>query len=210
MEATKLSFYCIAKNIIFGRANLVRISFGYTNPSPSCSCCLFVGQAWVGFPIFPKGWHAPIRGLALPSPPSQSQAHEKQEECASLQTTEEAVNNTFNDAPYLDLRSVHEGQAYDMFKNRVFAQARDFDPTLMEKAGIDFKFTAIWYALSWENFVLVARTTKFNTQFTKVMETKNLQKSSLASKVVNPFTRARAPPLQGDEGTSTFRKYPQN
>jgi hypothetical protein len=97
-----------------------------------------------------------------------------------------------------------------MFKNRVFAQARDFDPTLMEKAGIDFKFTAIWYALSWENFVLVARTTKFNTQFTKVMETKNLQKSSLASKVVNPFTRARAPPLQGDEGTSTFRKYPQN
>jgi hypothetical protein len=76
-------------------------------------------------------------------------------------------------------------------------QTRDFDPTLTEKAGMDFKFTAIWYALAWENLVLVTRTRKFNAQFMKVMETKNPRKSSLASKVVNPFTRARAPPFIG-------------
>jgi hypothetical protein len=41
------------------------------------------------------------------------------------------------------------------------------------------------------------RSMKFNVQFTKDRETKNLQKSALASKVVNPFTRAHAPPFIG-------------
>jgi hypothetical protein len=53
------------------------------------------------------------------------------------------------------LRNDHEGQAYDIFNNQVFAHTRDFDPTLLEKTCMDFKFTAIWYALGWENFVLV-------------------------------------------------------
>jgi hypothetical protein len=48
-----------------------------------------------------------------------------------------------------------------------------------------------------------------NVQFAKEYETKNLQKTALASKVVNPFTRALAPLLQGDEGTFTYRKYPR-
>jgi hypothetical protein len=39
------------------------------------------------------------------------------------------------------------------------------------------------------------RTTRFNVQFTKDRETRNLQKTALASKVVNPFTHARAPPF---------------
>jgi hypothetical protein len=38
------------------------------------------------------------------------------------------------------------------------------------------------------------RTFKSGTQFTK-WETKNLQKTAHASKVVNPFTRALAPPF---------------
>jgi hypothetical protein len=39
--------------------------------------------------------------------------------------------------------------------------------------------------------------TKSKMQFTKDEETKNLQKTALASKVVNPFTRALAPPFIG-------------
>jgi hypothetical protein len=41
-------------------------------------------------------------------------------------------------------------------------------------------------------------------------EIRNLRKYTLASKVVNYFTRALAPLLQGDEGTFTFREYPRN
>jgi hypothetical protein len=40
-------------------------------------------------------------------------------------------------------------------------------------------------------------------------ETKNLPQIAQASKVVNPFTRALTPLLQGDEGTFTFRKHSQ-
>jgi hypothetical protein len=39
------------------------------------------------------------------------------------------------------------------------------------------------------------RVTKEGAQFTKDGETKNLRKSVLASKIVNPFTRALAPLL---------------
>jgi hypothetical protein len=39
------------------------------------------------------------------------------------------------------------------------------------------------------------RTTRFNVQFAKDRETKNLQKTTLASKVVNLFTRAHTPPF---------------
>jgi hypothetical protein len=39
--------------------------------------------------------------------------------------------------------------------------------------------------------------TRINVQFAKDKETKNLQKTALASKVVNPFTRALAPPFIG-------------
>jgi hypothetical protein len=41
------------------------------------------------------------------------------------------------------------------------------------------------------------RTTRFNVQFTKDMETKNIQKTALTSKVVNPFTHAHEPPFIG-------------
>jgi hypothetical protein len=54
------------------------------------------------------------------------------------------------------------------------------------------------------------RTTRFNTQFTKDRETKNHQKSVLASKVVNPFTRARAPPFIGRRRDFYFPKIPSD
>jgi hypothetical protein len=55
------------------------------------------------------------------------------------------------------------------------------------------------------------RTTRFNVQFTKDRETRNLQKTPLASKVVNLFTRARAPPFYGEmKGLFTFREYCDN
>jgi hypothetical protein len=41
------------------------------------------------------------------------------------------------------------------------------------------------------------RTMRFNVRFAKDRETKNLQKTALASKVVNPFTCAHAPPFIG-------------
>jgi hypothetical protein len=48
-----------------------------------------------------------------------------------------------------------------------------------------------------------------SAQVTKSGETKNLRKSELASKVVNPFTRVLAPPFTGRRGTFTFRDYPR-
>jgi hypothetical protein len=39
-------------------------------------------------------------------------------------------------------------------------------------------------------------------------ETRNLQKYTFVSKVVNPFTRALVPPLQKDEGTFYILKIP--
>jgi hypothetical protein len=39
------------------------------------------------------------------------------------------------------------------------------------------------------------RATRFNVQFAKDRETKNLQKTALTSKLVSPFTSAHAPPF---------------
>jgi hypothetical protein len=47
-------------------------------------------------------------------------------------------------------------------------------------------------------------------QFTKVRETKNLQKTVLVSKVVNPFTRALAPPFIGRRRDFYISKIPSN
>jgi hypothetical protein len=46
-------------------------------------------------------------------------------------------------------------------------------------------------------------------QFTKE-ETKNLPKTALASKVVNPFTRALAPPFIGRRKVFYIPKIPSN
>jgi hypothetical protein len=53
------------------------------------------------------------------------------------------------------------------------------------------------------------RTFKSGTQFTKE-ETKNLQKTTLASKVVNPFTRAFVPPFIGRQMDFYIPKVPSN
>jgi hypothetical protein len=54
-----------------------------------------------------------------------------------------------------------------------------------------------------------ARTFKSRTQFTKE-ETKNLLKTARASKVVNPFTRALAPPFIGRRMDFYIPKIPSN
>jgi hypothetical protein len=53
------------------------------------------------------------------------------------------------------------------------------------------------------------RVTNESTQFMKDGETKNLRKPVLASKVVNPFTRALVPPFIGRRRDFTFRDYPR-
>jgi hypothetical protein len=54
-----------------------------------------------------------------------------------------------------------------------------------------------------------ARTFKIGTQFTKE-EIKNLIKTAHASKVVNPFTRALAPPFIGRRRDFYIPKIPLN
>jgi hypothetical protein len=49
-----------------------------------------------------------------------------------------------------------------------------------------------------------------NTQFMKGRETKNLQKSALTSKVVNPFTRALVPPFIGRRRDFYISRIPSN
>jgi hypothetical protein len=49
-----------------------------------------------------------------------------------------------------------------------------------------------------------------STRVAKSKETKNLQKSALASKVVNPFTRALAPPFIGRRRDFYIPKIPLN
>jgi hypothetical protein len=53
---------------------------------------------------------------------------------------------------------------------------------------------------------------RFLNKYTKALinqEIRNLRKTVLASKVVNPFTCASSPLLYGEEGTFTFRDYPR-
>jgi hypothetical protein len=66
---------------------------------------------------------------------------EEKEEQATPQATGEAAN----DGPYLNLQGARENQAYAILKDRVFTHTWDFN----------LEFTSIWYALGWEEFVLV-------------------------------------------------------
>jgi hypothetical protein len=54
------------------------------------------------------------------------------------------------------------------------------------------------------------RATRCSVQFAKDRETKNLQKTALASKVVNPFTRALAPPFIERRRDFYIPKIPSN
>jgi hypothetical protein len=54
------------------------------------------------------------------------------------------------------------------------------------------------------------RTTGSKVQFAKDRETKILQKTALVSKVVNPFTRALAPPFIGRRKDFYIPKIPSN
>jgi hypothetical protein len=54
------------------------------------------------------------------------------------------------------------------------------------------------------------KNTGFNVHFAKGRETKNLQMTALASKVVNPFTRAHVPPFIGRRRDFYIPKFPSN
>jgi hypothetical protein len=54
------------------------------------------------------------------------------------------------------------------------------------------------------------RVTKEGARFTKEQETENLRKPALASKVVNPFTRALAPPVIGRRKDFYIPRIPSN
>jgi hypothetical protein len=82
---------------------------------------------------------------------STKHEEEEEEELCTLQ----AKGVDVVDAPFIDLRDEQERQAYAILKDRVFSNTREFDPTLLERTGMDFEFDSIWQALGWESFVPV-------------------------------------------------------
>jgi hypothetical protein len=59
------------------------------------------------------------------------------------------------DAPFIDLRDDRERQAYAFLMDRVFANTKEFDSTLLDKTGTNSEFDSMWQALAWEGFVPV-------------------------------------------------------
>jgi len=68
-----------------------------------------------------------------------------EEQDAKLQAEDMEIDD--EDAPYLDLRSDRERQAYAMIKRRSFGHTRAFDPDLLEKTGMDIDFANVWHAV---------------------------------------------------------------
>lgn len=56
-----------------------------------------------------------------------------------------------DDTPYLDLEEERETRAYNLIKNREFVHTPAYDPDLLEKIGMDVKFSTIWKAIGWED-----------------------------------------------------------
>ena len=76
-----------------------------------------------------------------------------EEQAAEPQAEDMEIDD--EDAPYLDLRSDRECQAYAMIKRRSFGHTRAFDPDLLEKTGMDVDFACVWYAVGWDGFAPV-------------------------------------------------------
>ena len=74
-----------------------------------------------------------------------------EEQAAEPQTEDMEIDD--EDAPYLDLRSDRERQAYAMIKRRSFGHTRAFNPDLLEKTGMDIDFANVWHAVGWDGFV---------------------------------------------------------
>ena len=68
-----------------------------------------------------------------------------EEQAAKLQAEDMEIDD--EDAPYLDLRSDRERQAYTMIKRRSFGHTRAFDPDLLEKTGMNIDFANVWHAV---------------------------------------------------------------
>ena len=77
------------------------------------------------------------------------------EEEGEEQPTPQAMEVSAADAAFVNLQDDREKQAHAILKDRVFANTKEFDLTLLEKTGMDSKFDSIWHALGWEEFVPV-------------------------------------------------------
>ena len=73
------------------------------------------------------------------------QEEQMEEQAAEPQTKDMEIDD--EDAPYLDLRSDRECQAYAMIKRRSFGHTRAFDPDLLVKTGMDIDFANVWHAV---------------------------------------------------------------
>ena len=76
---------------------------------------------------------------------------EQEKQAEELQAEDMEIDD--EDAPYLDLRSDRERQAYTMIKRRSFGHTRAFDPDLLEKTGMDIDFANVWHAVGSDDFL---------------------------------------------------------
>jgi len=53
------------------------------------------------------------------------------------------------DAPFIDLESEREMQAYNLMKEREFLHSPTFDPTFLHQIGMDVEFDTIFEHLGW-------------------------------------------------------------
>ena len=81
-----------------------------------------------------------------PSEHEESSMHEEEEEVEAL--VGHAVDEA--EAPFLDMESDREVQAYNLLKNRIFLHTPAFDLNILQKIGMDAAFTKIWKAIGWE------------------------------------------------------------
>ena len=68
--------------------------------------------------------------------------HEEEGEVQVEAPTGHAVDEA--DAPFLDMEGEREVQAYNLLKNCTFSHTLAFDSDLLQKIGMDSKFTKVW------------------------------------------------------------------
>ena len=74
--------------------------------------------------------------------PKESPMHEEEEAMPTEETQAEPMELE-DDAPYLDLEGDRETQAYALIKDHEFIHTLAYDPDLLEKIGMDVKFSTI-------------------------------------------------------------------
>jgi len=78
------------------------------------------------------------------SAPSQ-EGQPSQDEGETL--TGHAINEA--NAPFIDLESDRDKQAYELMKERVFLHSPTFDPVFLKQIGMDVEFNTIFGHVGW-------------------------------------------------------------